>query len=120
MSGDLNLSYKLIVTIVMKGMAKKVVSASKKAGAEGGTTLLGRGTGIHEMQKLFGICVDPQKEIILTLIESQQADKTLSAIIDAGNLKKPGYGIAFVLNVGQITGIAHLLKRGFLNEQHSI
>lgn len=110
MSGSLLLNHKLIVTIVMKGMAKKVVSASKKAGAEGGTTILGRGTGIHEMQKLFGICVDPQKEVILTLIESQQADKVLSAIIEAGQLNKPGFGIAFVLNVGQLTGVVHLLK----------
>jgi nitrogen regulatory protein P-II 1 len=120
MSENLSLKHKLIITIVMKGMAKKVVSASKKAGAEGGTTILGRGTGIHEMQKLFGICVDPQKEVILTLIESKLADNVLSAIVDAGNLNKPGFGIAFVINVGQITGIAHLLRKGLVDEQLTI
>ena len=110
MSGDWMLNYKLIVTIVMKGTAKKIVAASKKAGSEGGTTILGRGTGIHEMQKLFGICIDPEKEIILTLIDSSKLDKVLSAIVEAGQLNKPGYGIAFVLPTKHIAGIAHLLK----------
>ncbi len=109
MSGDWMPNHKLIVTIVMKGKAKKIVEASKKAGSEGGTTILGKGTGIHEMQKLFGICIDPEKEIILTLIDSSKSDKVLSAIVEAGQLTKPGCGIAFVLPTKHIAGIAHLL-----------
>ncbi|MBS4030111.1 MAG: P-II family nitrogen regulator [Clostridiales bacterium] len=103
-------NYKLIVTIVTKGMAKKVVASSKKAGAEGGTTLLGRGTGIHEAKKLLGICIDPEKEIILTLIDSSKADSVLSAIVDSGHLNCSSCGIAFVLGTKQIAGVAHLLE----------
>ncbi len=110
MNANLGLDHKLIVTVVNKGKAKKVVAASKKAGAEGGTTILGRGTGIHEAQKLFGICIDPEKEVILTIIESQKAEDVLAAIVEAGQLCKPGFGIAFLINTKQITGIAHLLK----------
>ncbi len=109
MSGDSMPKHKLIVTIVMKGTAKKIVSATKKAGAEGGTTLLGRGTGIHEMKKLFGICIDPEKEVVLTLIDDSKLDNVLTAIVEAGQLTKPGRGIAFVLGAKNITGIAHLL-----------
>lgn len=103
-------NHKLIVSIVTKGKAKQVVAASKKAGAEGGTIILGRGTGIHEGKKLFGICIDPEKEVILTLIDECMVDKVLSAIIDAGELNKPCSGIAFVLNTKRIAGIVHLLK----------
>lgn len=111
MSEGLNLEHKIIVTIVNKGKAKKVVEASKKAGAEGGTTIMGRGTGIHEAQKLFGICIDPEKEVILTLIRSDKADGVLAAIVEAGQLCRPGFGIAFIINTKKIAGIAHLLKR---------
>ncbi len=38
----------LIVTIVKKGWGDEVIKASRKAGAQGGTILFGRGTGIHE------------------------------------------------------------------------
>ncbi len=110
MSENLLPNYKLIVSIVIKGKAKAVVSATKQAGAEGGTIILGRGTGIHESKNLFGICIDPEKEVILTLIESCIADKVLSAVVEAGKLEKSGCGIAFVLNIKQIAGIFHLLE----------
>ena len=42
------IAYDLIVTIVNKGRAEKVMEAAKKAGAEGGTILHGRGSGVHE------------------------------------------------------------------------
>ncbi|NPV80927.1 MAG: P-II family nitrogen regulator [Firmicutes bacterium] len=110
--------YDLIVTIVNKGYAEKVVGASKKAGAEGGTILFGRGTGIHEHAKLLGITIEPEKEIILTLIDHQQSGKVLEAIINETELNKPGKGIAFVLEVGKVVGINHLLNR-MVNEKLS-
>ncbi len=40
-------SVSLIVTIVRKGWGDTVLQASVKAGAEGGTVLFGRGSGVH-------------------------------------------------------------------------
>lgn len=99
--------HKLLVTIVKKGMASKVVKASKEAGAEGGTIMMGRGTGIHEIKKLFSIPVDPEKEVIFTLIEEEQLEKVMNAVITASKLDRPGYGIAFVLDVKRIMGCVH-------------
>ena len=86
--------FELIVTIVNKGFAEDVVDAAKEAGAEGGTILKGRGTGIHENGKLFGMTIEPEKEIILSAV----------------NLDKPHTGIAFVLDVEKTIGICHLTK----------
>jgi nitrogen regulatory protein PII len=102
-----DLQYDLIVTVVNKGFSCKVIEASKKAGAQGGTIIPGRGTGIHEHARLFGISIEPEKEIILTLIEKSYTEKVLQAIIQAGNLLKPGKGIAFVLDVSKVAGILH-------------
>lgn len=101
------MAYELIITIVNRGDAEKVVEASKDAGARGGTILSGRGTGIHEKAKLFGITIEPEKEIILTLVEQKITDRVLDAIVNAAKLNKPGKGIAFVLGVGQVVGINH-------------
>jgi len=103
--------FDLIVTIVNKGEAEKVVEASKKAGAEGGTIIFGRGTGIHEHAKLFGITIEPEKEIVLTLTDRQKSSRVLEAIIDGSQLNKPGKGIAFVLRVERVAGINHPLNR---------
>ncbi|WP_179295367.1 P-II family nitrogen regulator [Bacillus sp. FJAT-45350] len=106
----LNLSHKLLVTIVKKGNAKKVVKASKEAGAEGGTVIYGKGTGIHETKKFLGISVEPEKEMVLTLIPNEKVDTVLSAVEKAAKLDKPGSGVGFVLDVKRIAGIVHLLN----------
>ncbi len=104
-------TYQLIITIVDKGSCSKVVEASKKAGAEGGTIIYGRGTGIHENQKLFSLLIEPEKEIVLTLIPKKRASEVMQAIIAETNLNEPGKGIAFILDVEATSGIAHKLKK---------
>lgn len=99
----------LIVTIIPKGESEKIVTASKRAGAEGGTILYGRGTGIHEHKKLFGIAIEPEKEIILTLVPDSKTDEILEAIVEAGRLNEPGTGVGFVLDAKKIVGINHLI-----------
>lgn len=99
--------YSLIVTIVNKTQADMVVDASKKAGAEGGTIIYGRGTGIHEKAKLFSLLIEPEKEIILTLITKDKAEDVLEAIVKDTKLNEPGNGIAFLLDVEATAGICH-------------
>lgn len=57
-----NMEFDLIVTIVNKGDSWDVVEASKKAGAEGGTIISGRGTGIHENLKILGIPIERKRK----------------------------------------------------------
>jgi nitrogen regulatory protein PII len=103
-----NMSFDLIVTIVDKGKSEIIVSASRSAGAEGGTIIPGRGTGIHENKKLWGIPIEPEKDIVLTIVPREKTKETLDAIIQQGKLDKPGAGIAFVLDLKAVSGICHL------------
>lgn len=102
--------FDLIVTIVNKGVSERIVKASKEAGAEGGTIVFGRGTGIHETKTMLGIPIEPEKEIILTAVPRVRTERVLAAIVQAGELDKPATGVVFVLELKQIAGICHLLK----------
>jgi nitrogen regulatory protein PII len=95
--------YKLIVTIVNKGKAEKVVDISRQAGAEGGTILYGHGTAVR---LLLGISIEPEKEIVLTLIEKEKAQAVLAAIVKEMALNEPHKGIAFVISLDQVVGIS--------------
>ncbi|MDI6697481.1 MAG: P-II family nitrogen regulator [Candidatus Saccharicenans sp.] len=105
----MNNTFDLIVTMVRLGYSEKIIKASREAGAEGGTILMGRGTGVHERKKLLGIPVEPEKEIILIVVPASLSQKVLEAIVTAGELDKPGAGIAFILELKQVAGICHLL-----------
>jgi len=100
----------LIVTIVRRGWGDRVIEASMKAGAEGGTVVFGRGVGIHEQQKIMGICIEPEKEIVFTVVPRDRAESILQVIISNINLNKPGQGIAFVIELSKVTGVVHALN----------
>jgi nitrogen regulatory protein PII len=100
----------LIVTIVKKGCSECIIDASKQAGAEGATIIPARGTGIHETKKLLGIPIEPEKEIIFTIVLEEKTDQVLDAIIKAGKLEKPATGIAFVIELKKVVGVVHLVK----------
>lgn len=108
--------HKLIVTIVKKGWAEKIISAAKCAGARGGTIVQGRGVGVHEQKKLLGIPIEPEKEIILTLVHKDKVTAVLKEIVEAGQLEKPGTGIGFVLDVEKVVGIVSLIEDCFVEE----
>ena len=100
-------AHDLITVIVKKGLSEKVLDSAKKAGAEGGTIMFGRGTGIHEKAKLFGIPIEPEKEIVLIIIDKKKTKKVLDSIVNSVNLNKPGVGIAFVFELSKVLGICH-------------
>ena len=99
--------FQLIVTIVNTGDAQKVIKAAADAGAEGGTILNGRGTGVNEQQTFMNFTIDPEKDMILTLVPSSYTDKVINSIEQAVDLNAPGRGIAFLIDVENVFGVNH-------------
>lgn len=102
----------LIVTIVNKGWGDTVLEASMKAGAEGGTILLGRGVGIHEKQTILGISIEPEKEVVLSVTYPDKKEAIFQEIVRAAELEKPGTGIAFIVPIERFVGVVHLFYQG--------
>ncbi len=101
----------LIVTIVRKGWGNTVLQATVEAGASGGTIWLGRGIGVNETQSIFGIAIEPEKEIVLTLVPGNKIDVILQEIIRAAELEQPGHGLAFVVPIEKVVGMPHIAGR---------
>lgn len=101
----------LIVTIVRKGWGQLVLEAAVKAGATGGTVLFGRGIGVNEKDTIFGIPIEPEKEIVLTLVQEDEAEGILDEIVRAVELNEPGRGLAFTFPVSKVVGMPHIEKQ---------
>ena len=102
--------YDLIMTIVNRGFADQVVDAARAAGAHGGTVFYARGTGIHEVEKFFAISIQPEKEVILTLVKHEDTQAIMHSIVEAAGLKTAGKGLAFALPIADVVGIVHSLE----------
>jgi nitrogen regulatory protein P-II 1 len=101
---------RLIISIVRKGWGDSVLQATMGAGAHGGTVLFGRGIGRNEQQRVFGIQIEPEKEVVLTLVPATMVERMLEEIVRAAELTAPGHGLTFVLDVEKVAGIAHLVE----------
>jgi nitrogen regulatory protein PII len=63
------------------------------------------------MQTLLGLRIEPEKEIILTIVGPEQTDTILEAIVSAAELNKPGNGIAFVITLAKVAGRVHMFTK---------
>lgn len=97
--------FKVILASVKPDIIDTVVDAAKAAGATGATIIPARGTGIREAKTFFGLTLEAQTDIIMLLVEEHIVQGILDAIAEAGEFKKPGTGIAFVLPVEQVIGL---------------
>ena len=103
--GDMVTMHKLIMTIVDKGKSAEVVEAAIKCGASGGTVVGGRGSGLHETQKVFSMYIEPEKEIIMIVAKTEKVKTITDSISRQLNLDEEGKGIIFVLNVNEAYGL---------------
>lgn len=100
-----NYNHEVIFCIVNAGFSDVVMDAAKEFGAGGGTVIRARGTANTEAEKLFNIVVQPEKEVVMILVESAIRDDILHAVYRAVGLNTPGQGIAFALPVDQVVGL---------------
>ena len=98
-------NHEVIFCIVNAGFSDAVMDAAREIGAKGGTVLHARGTANPEAEKLFNITVQPEKEIVVIIVKSEQKDPILKNLYQKVGLKTPGYGIAFSMPVTDVVGI---------------
>ena len=97
--------HEAIFCIVNAGFSDAVMDAAKEFGARGGTVIRARGTANAEAEKLFNIAIQPEKEIVMILVDQSIKNDILHALYRAVGLKTPGQGIAFSLPVDQVVGL---------------
>ena len=95
--------YKLIITIVNRGFSEVVMDAALEAGARGGTVLHGRGTSRHT-HTVFGIKIEPEKELVLIAVKRGECRKIIEAVSEKAGLGTPGSGICFALPIEDVLG----------------
>ncbi|MDR3312973.1 MAG: P-II family nitrogen regulator [Oscillospiraceae bacterium] len=97
--------HQAIFVVVDKGCAEETVEAAKAAGARGGTIISARGSGIHETEVLFAMPVEPEKEIVMILVEAAQSESIVESIRARLHIDEPGNGILFTLGVNRALGL---------------
>ena len=97
--------FKKLTVIVNRGMADDVMDIARKAGVTGGTILHGRGTGSECAAKLFGIEIEPEKELLMMIVPNDLTEKVVHDLFEELQLCVPGNGILFTEPVWDVRGL---------------
>lgn len=99
-------NYELVVCIVNEGYTDLVMAAAKKEGARGGTIVRARGTGNSDMEKFFGLVINPEKEMVLIILDKSIRDNVMQRIYEEAGIHSKGQGICFALPVNDVVGVS--------------
>ena len=101
--------FKLIVAFVEDTKTDAIMHAARDAGATGCTVINNaRGEGIAASKTFFGLTLATQRDVLLLLVEQHLSRDILEHIGDVGEFdKKPGTGIAVLIDVEDAVGVVH-------------
>ena len=99
-------SHEVIFCIVNDGFSDEVMEKARELGATGGTVIRARGTASLEAEKMFNIVIQPEKEIVMIIVEAKIRNDILHALYKHFGLDTPGQGIAFSAPVDNAVGLA--------------
>ncbi len=98
--------HEVIFCVVNAGFSETAMDAAKEKGARGGTVFRARGTANFEAEKLLNISIQPEKEIVMIVVNSAIRDDILHSLYRAVGLNTPGQGIVFSMPVDKDIGFS--------------
>lgn len=97
--------YHLIITIVLEGYLEQAMAAAKKAGATGGTVIKGRGLANLVPAKVLGFNIEPEREVILNVVDDESKTKVMEEITNSVGIKTGGKGVCIALPISEAIGL---------------
>lgn len=93
---------KVLFIVVNAGFSDEAVNIARECGARGATIVNARGTGINH-KNFLGLHFDPEKEMIMILVEESIAEKIMEAIKEQTGVETPTNGVCFTMPVDNMT-----------------
>lgn len=97
--------YQAMFVIVDRPYGNEIVQYAREAGGQGATILHGRGTGTHEVGKLFNLAIEPEKEIVVMVVSTEEIEELTAYIERESGISEAGKGIIFTIPVKGVLGL---------------
>ena len=105
----MNRTFDLVLAVVKRGMGDKAVAAAVEKGAKGVTIISGRSAGSDAVEHVFGLAIEPERDIILAAAPRGISDQVAEAVDAVAAVNTPGNGFILILPVGRGWGLSKLV-----------
>ncbi len=89
---------KALYVIVNAGFASEIVDIARELGSGGATILNARGSAARP-ETFLGITIDSEKEIVLSVVPKETADRIMAAVREKAGAGTPAHGLCFYMPV---------------------
>ena len=96
------MNIKALYIIVNAGFSSQIVEITRECGATGATILNARGS-VAKPQTILGITIDSEKEIVLSIVAEEVANKIMQSVKENAGVGTPAHGLCFYLPVEATT-----------------
>lgn len=93
---------KALYVIVNAGFADQIVTIARSVGSTGATIMNARGS-VSNPKTIFGITIDTEKEIIVSVVEKDTALRIMEQVKEKAGISTPAHGLCFFLPVEMST-----------------
>ena len=93
---------KALYIIVNAGFASEVVDIARSVGSTGATIINARGS-VAKPKTIFGITIDTEKEIVLSVVEKDIAIEIMAQVKEKAGVVTPAHGLCFFMPVEMTT-----------------
>ena len=97
--------HELLIVVSEPGTTEMVMDAAREAGARGGTVIHARGTGHERAEKFLGVTLASEREMTLIVVNTDQRDRIMTAIMMKAGVATPARSIVFSLPVTDVAGL---------------
>lgn len=98
-------SFSLVMAIVDQGYSEDVMNAARPAGARGGTVFHSRRVVNEETMRMWGISIQPEKEIVLIVVGNDYKKAIMQAISAACGVQSEAHGLVISMPVDEAIGL---------------
>ncbi len=95
----------LLVVISNQGYNDQVMDAAREAGANGGTVLHARGTGMERAERFLGISLASEKDVTFIVTRTARKNAIMEAIMRKAGMDSQAKSIIFSLPVSDTAGL---------------
>ncbi len=93
---------KALYIIVNAGFSAEIVEIARSVGAGGATIINARGSA-GKAHSFMGITIDTEKEIVLSVVEADTAQKIMALVKERAGAGTPAHGLGFCVPVDMST-----------------
>ena len=100
-----SVQHHVILAIVNQGYSEEVVAAARDAGAKGGTLLHAHLVDTEKSERFFGISICQERDIVAILVNSEQKQAAMKAILHKAGRNSKAQGMVLALPVDSLDGL---------------